>query len=111
MKHISKPDNFMENKIVFRNVSNMDCWEVKPETIKWVVLRYLRRSLQEFLVGKKLLNKLCNRFVNPAKYDPENERLISGQELHRLTELRTKEVAKRFPRRFYNGVEFIGEEK
>lgn len=109
MKHISKPDNFMDDKIVFRNVSNMDCWELKPETIKWVVLRYVRRSLQEFLVGKRLLNKMCNRLVNPAKFDAGNEMLISGQELHRLTELRTKEVAKRFPRRFYDGLEWVGE--
>jgi len=109
MKHISKPDNFMDSKIVFRRVADMDCWEVKPETVKWVVLRYMRASLMEIMVGKRILNKLCGRLFKSVKYDPKSEMFISGVELNRLNKLRTKEVVKRFPRRFYNGLGFMGE--
>ena len=102
-----KPDNFMDDKIIFRRVMDKDMYEVKPETVKWVVVRYLRASLMEFMVGKRILNKLCGRLFKPAEGEFGDEMMITGPELMRLTKLRTKEVAKRFPRRFYDGFEFI----
>ena len=39
------PNNFMDDKLIFRRVSNKDCYEVKPDTLKWAALRYMRLFL------------------------------------------------------------------
>lgn len=104
---VDKPDNFMDDKIAFRRVSDKDVYEVKPDTFRWVVARYLRRSLTEFVVRSRFLSKVCGRFVEMAPNKSEGEMFITGPELMRLTKLRIKETAKRFPRCFYDGFGFI----